>query len=105
MDQPQEVVDETTEDVNPLDQFASGPSNSMKNEYASTEALVKISQDMARVLDRLMTPRAPSDSVRKHGVEEFNCTNMEESEKAEFWLENLERALDEVRCPIDQKAT
>ena len=30
---------------------------------------------------------------------------MEESDKAEFWLENLERALDEVRCPIDQKAT
>ena len=30
---------------------------------------------------------------------------MEESDKAEFWLEKLERALDEVRCPMDQKAT
>ena len=30
---------------------------------------------------------------------------MEESDKAEFWLENFERALDEVRCPVDQKAT
>ena len=30
---------------------------------------------------------------------------MEESDKAEFWLENFERALDEVRCPMDQKAT
>ena len=29
---------------------------------------------------------------------------MEESDKADFWLENLERALDEVRCPRDQKA-
>ena len=69
----------------------------MTNEYASTEALVKISQDMARVLDRLTAPRASSDSVRKHRVEEFHGTSMEESVKAEFWLEKLERALDEVR--------
>ena len=53
---------------------------------------------MARVLDRLMAPRAPSDSVRKHGVEEFHGTSMEESDKVEFWLEKLERALDEARC-------
>ena len=88
-----------------MDQSASGPSNSTTNEYASTEALVKISQDMARVLDRLTTPRAPSDSVRKHRLEEFHGTSMEESNKVEFWLEKLERALDEVRCPGDQKAT
>ena len=68
MDPPQEAVDETTESVNPLDQSASSPYDSTTNEYASIEALVKISQDMARVLDRLTTPRAPSDSVRKHGV-------------------------------------
>ena len=60
---------------------------------------------MARILDRLTAPRAPSDSVRKHGLEEFQGTSMEESDKAEFWLEKLERALDEVRCPVDQKAT
>ena len=30
---------------------------------------------------------------------------MEESEKAKFWLEKLEKALDEVRCPMDQKVT
>ena len=30
---------------------------------------------------------------------------MEESNKAKFCLEKLERALDEVRCPVDQKAT
>ena len=77
----------------------------MKNEYASTKALIKISQDMARVLDRLTTPRALSDSVRKHAVEEFHGTSMEESNKAEFWLEKLERALDEVKCLVDQKAT
>ena len=105
MDPPQEAVDETTESVNPLDQYASGPSDSMTNEYSSTEALVKISQDMAKVLDRLTAPRALSDSVRKHGAEEFHGTSMEEFDKAEFWLEKLERALDEVRCPMDQKAT
>ena len=105
MDPPQEAIDETTESVNPLDHSASGPFDSTINEYASTKALVKISQDMARVLDRLMAPRALSDSVRKHGVEEFQGTIMEEFDKVEFWLEKLERALDEVRCPMDQKAT
>ena len=84
MDPPQEAVDEIAESVNPLDQSASGPSDSTTNEYASTEALVKISQDMARVLDRLTTPRALSDSVRKHGVEEFHGTSMEKSDKDEF---------------------
>ena len=105
MDPPEEAVDQTDESVNPLDQSTSGPSNSTTNEYASTEALVKISQDMARVLDRLTAPRAPSDSVRKHGDEEFHGTSMEEFDKVEFWLEKLERALAEVRCPMDQNST
>ena len=30
---------------------------------------------------------------------------MEKSNKAEFWLEKLERALNEVRCPVDHKTT
>ena len=105
MDPPQEAVGETAESVNPLDQSASGPSDSTTNEYASIEALVKISQDMARVLDRLTAPRALSDSIRKYGVEEFHGTSMEESDKAEFLLERLERVLVEVRCLVDQKAT
>ena len=105
MDPPREAVDETAESVNPLDQYASGSFDLMTNKYASTEAFVKISQDMARVLDRLTAPRTLRDSVRKHGVEEFHGTSMEESDIAEFWLEKLERDLDEVRCPVDQKAT
>ena len=105
MDPPQEAVDETTESVNPLDQSASSPSESTINENASTEALINISQDMARVLDGLTTPRAPSDVIRNHGVEKFHGTSMEESEKAEFWVEKLERDLDEARCPVDQKVT
>ena len=54
---------------------------------------------MARVFDRLTTPQAPIDSIRKHGVEEFHGTSLEESDKAEFLLEKLQRALDEVKCP------
>ena len=60
---------------------------------------------MARVLDRITAPRVPNDEIRKHGVEEFHGTSMEESDKAEFWLEKLKRALDETKCPVDQKVT
>ena len=49
-----------------------------------------------------MAPRAPIDLVRKYGVEEFHGTSLEESDKAKFWLEKLQRALDEVKCPPEQ---
>ena len=86
MDQSQEAVEETVESINPMDLDPSvfGPSNSARSEHMSTEALLKISQDMARVLDRLMTPRASIDLVRKHGVEEFHGTSLEAFDKAEF---------------------
>ena len=67
--------------------------------------MLRISQDMARDLDRLTAPKAPIDTVRIHGAEEFHGSSMEESEKAEFWLEKLERVLEEVRCPPDQRAS
>ena len=69
------------------------------------EDLLRISQDMTRVLDRLTIPKAPIDTVRRHGVEEFHGSSMEESKKVEFWLEKLERVLEEVRCPPDQRAS
>ena len=48
MDQSQEAVEETTESVNPmeLDPSISRPSDSARSEHVSTEALLKISQDM-----------------------------------------------------------
>ena len=106
MDQSQEAVKETAESVNPmdLDPPVSGPSDLARSEHVSTEALLKISQDMARVLDQLTAPRASIDSVRKHGVEEFHGTSLEEYDKAEFWLEKLKRAPDEVKCPSEQMA-
>ena len=52
------------------------------------EALLRISQDMAWVLDRLTAPKAPIDMVRRHGAEEFHMTSIEESDKAEYWLES-----------------
>ena len=60
---------------------------------------------MAQVLDRLTAPKAPIDTVRRHRAEEFHGSCMEESEKAEFWLEKLERVLKEVRCPSEQRAS
>ena len=61
---------------------------------------------MTRVLERLLTTlKAPIDMVRRHGAEEFHGTNMEESNKAEFWLKKLQRILEEVRCPPNQRVS
>ena len=51
-------MEETTESVNPmnLNSSISSLSDSARSEHASTEALLKISQDMARVLDQLTAP-------------------------------------------------
>ena len=100
------VLKNLHESVNPREQelSASEPSESnVPNE--STEALLRILQDMAWVLDRLTSPKAPIDTVRRHGAKEFHRSSMEELAKAEFWLENLERVLKEVRCPPDQRAS
>ena len=70
LDQSLEAVKDIAENVNPmdLDPSVSGLSGSARSDHASTEALLKISQDMARVLDILMNPRALIDFERKHGV-------------------------------------
>ena len=74
MDHPPNPSEEAVESVNPGDQglFASDPSKSLKSESNAlaepTKALLRISQDMARVLDRLTTPKAPIDLVRRHGA-------------------------------------
>ena len=102
MDRPEEAA----ESVNPRVQGlpASEPSESnVPNE--PTEALLRISQDMARVLDRLTAPKAPIDTVRRHGAEEFHGSSMEEFEKAKFWLEKLQRILEEVRCLPDHRVS
>ena len=61
MDPPQEAVNETTESVNPLYQSASSPSDSTTNEYASTEALVRISQDMHYKKFTVYRQKLPTD--------------------------------------------
>ena len=60
---------------------------------------------MAQVLERLTAPKAPIDMVRRHEAEEFHGTNMEESDKEKFWLEKLQRILEEVRCPPDHRVS
>ena len=111
MDRPPNPTEEAAESINPGYQglSASDPSKSIKSESNApiepTEALLRISQDMARVLDRLTTPKAPIDMVRRHRVEEFHGTSMDESDKEEYWLEKLQRVLEEVRCPLDQRVS
>ena len=60
---------------------------------------------MTRVLERLTAPKAPIDMIRRHGAEKFHGTNMEESDKAEFWLEMLQIILEEVRCLPDHRVS
>ena len=111
MDCPPNPTEEAVESVNPRDQGlpASDPSESVRNESHApaepNEALLKISHDMAWVLERLTAPKALICMVRRHGAEEFHGLNMEQSNKAEFWLEKLQRIVEEVRCPSDQRVT
>ena len=111
MDHPPNPTKEAAESASLGDQglSASDPFASFKSESNAptepTEALLRISQDMPRVLDRLTALKAPIDMVRRHGVGEFHGTSMEESDKAEYWLEKLQRVLEEVRCPPDQRVS
>ena len=90
MDCPSNSTKEAIESVNLGDQGlpASDPFEFVRSESHSpvkpNEALLRISQDMARVLERLTAPKAPIDMIRRHGVEEFHGLNIEESDKAEF---------------------
>ena len=76
MDHPPNLDKEAAKSVNPGDQGlpASDPSESVRSEsHAPTkpnEALLRISQDMARVLERLTAPKAPIDMVRRHRAED-----------------------------------
>ena len=75
MDRPEEA----SESVNPREQRLSA-SNPLESNVPNepTEALLRISQDIARVSDRLSSPKAPIDTVRRHGAEEFHGSSMEE---------------------------
>ena len=111
MDRPPNPTEEVAESVNPGDHGlpASDPSESVKRESHTlvdpNEALLRISQDMTRVLERLTAPKAPIYMVRRHETEEFHGTNMEESDKAELWLEKLQIKLEEVSCPLGHRVS
>ena len=111
MDRLSNSAEEAFESVNPRDQGlpASDPSESVRSEsHAPTEpneALLRISQDMARVLERLIAPKALINMIRRHRAEEFHESNMEESDKVDVWLEKLQRIVEEVRCPPNQGVT
>ena len=90
MDCPPNPVEEAVESFNPRVQGlpTSDLSESVRSESQvpaePNEALLKISQDMTRVLERLTAPKSPIDMVRRHGAKEFHGTNMEEYDKAKF---------------------
>ena len=85
MDHPPNPAEEAVESVNPREQELSVFEPSESNvPIEPTEALLRILQDMARVLDRLTAPKASIDTERRHGAEEFHGSSMEESAKAEF---------------------
>ena len=111
MDCPPNAAEKAAKSVNLGDQGlpASNLSKFVRSESHApakpNEALLRISQDMARVLERLTTPKAPIDMIRRHGVEKFHGSNMEESDKDEFWLEKLQRIVEKVRCPPYQRVT
>ena len=90
MDRPLNPTEEAVESVNPGDQ---GLPSSDPFEYVRSkshtptepnEALLRISQDMTRVLERLTTSKAQIDMVRRRGAEEFHGKYVEESDKEEF---------------------
>ena len=58
---------------------------------------------MTRILERLTTPKAPIHMVRRHEAKQFHGIGLEESDKAEYFLERLQRVLEEVRCPPKQR--
>ena len=111
MDRPSNSAEETAESVNLGDQglLILDPSESVRSESHApakpNEVLLRISQDMARVLERLIAPKAPIDMLRRHGAKEFHGSNLEKSDKDEFWLEKMKRIVEEVRCPLDQRVT
>ena len=111
MDRPPNLAKETTESVNPGDQglLALDPYESVRSESHApvdpNEALLRISQDMAWVLERLTALKAFIDIVRRHEAEEFHGSNMEGSDKAESWLEHLQIIVEEMRCPPGQRVT
>ena len=53
----------------------------------------------------MTTPKALIDMGRRHGAEEFHGKSLEEFEMAKFWLEKLQRVLNEVRYPPKKRVS
>ena len=106
MDHPSNSVEEAAKSVNPGDQGLSTSYSSESNALAEpNEAFAKDISGHGSGIGKIDSYEAPIDMVRRHGVEEFHGTNMEESDKAEFLLEKLQIILEKVRCSPDQKVS
>ena len=69
MDQPRDIVEKAAESVNLREQGPSAfdPFELVRSDHdiEPTKALLKISHDMTRVLERLIAPKAPIDMVSR----------------------------------------
>ncbi|MGG6561057.1 UNVERIFIED_CONTAM: hypothetical protein C3O89_18170, partial [Clostridioides difficile] len=54
------------------------------------------------VTDQIRSSKPPVDRIRKHGATEFKATDDDDAERAEFWLDNTIRVLDELSCTPDE---
>ncbi|KAA3473717.1 DNA/RNA polymerases superfamily protein [Gossypium australe] len=54
------------------------------------------------MIDPMRSGRPPVDKIRKYGAEEFKANDDDDAERAEMWLDNTIRVLDELSCTPDE---
>ena len=54
------------------------------------------------MIDPVRSSRPPVDKIRKFGAEEFKANDDDDAERAEMWLDNTIRVLDELSCTPDE---
>ena len=53
-------------------------------------------------IEVLRLSKPPVDKIRKYGAEEFRANVNDDPERAEFWLDNTIRVLDELACTPEE---
>ena len=59
-------------------------------------------EDVAWGLVPVRIGKAPVDKLRKYEAEEFRAKVDDDTERAEFWLENTTRMLDDLSCTPEE---
>ncbi|KAA3484166.1 Chaperone surA [Gossypium australe] len=58
--------------------------------------------DMPQGVESFRIGKPPVDKIQKYGAEEFRATANDDPKRAEFWLENTIRVLDELSCTPEE---